>query len=55
MEHQSLPIIGIQFHPEAYLTEFGIDIICNWARVFANRNFPDQLLFLSCFGWGLLK
>ncbi len=34
MAHESLPIIGIQFHPEAYLTEFGLDLIRNWAKVY---------------------
>ncbi|MEH0156933.1 aminodeoxychorismate/anthranilate synthase component II [Limibacter armeniacum] len=28
--HQSLPIKGVQFHPEAILTEFGQFIIRNW-------------------------
>lgn len=28
--HNSLPIIGIQFHPEAALTEFGLQLLQNW-------------------------
>lgn len=28
--HKTLPIYGIQFHPEAILTEFGLDILRNW-------------------------
>lgn len=28
--HRYLPIIGIQFHPEAYLTAFGDKMIQNW-------------------------
>lgn len=28
--HQHLPILGIQYHPEAYLTEYGLDILNNW-------------------------
>jgi anthranilate synthase component II len=28
--HKSLPVVGIQYHPEAYLTQFGIEIIRNW-------------------------
>jgi anthranilate synthase component 2 len=27
--HKTLPILGIQYHPEAYLTEFGLEIIQN--------------------------
>lgn len=32
MEHQSLPIIGIQFHPESVLTPHGSKIIENWLK-----------------------
>ena len=30
MAHRKLPILGIQFHPEAHLTEFGKEILDNW-------------------------
>ena len=30
MAHKTMPILGIQYHPEAYLTEFGKEIIENW-------------------------
>ena len=30
ISHQSLPIVGVQFHPEAHLTEYGLKIIHNW-------------------------
>ena len=29
-EHESLPIAGIQYHPEAHLTAFGFEILKNW-------------------------
>ncbi len=32
MRHQQLPIIGLQFHPEAWLTRYGQQILGNWAR-----------------------
>jgi len=32
LRHKSLPIQGIQFHPESILTEFGDDIITNWLK-----------------------
>ena len=32
MAHRTLPILGIQYHPEAYLTQYGIAIIQNWLR-----------------------
>jgi anthranilate synthase component 2 len=28
--HRSLPILGIQYHPEAYLTEYGLELILGW-------------------------
>ncbi len=30
--HRTLPIVGIQYHPEAHLTAFGLDIIKNWTN-----------------------
>lgn len=35
--HKTLPIMGIQYHPEAHLTEFGLKIINNWLH-FSNIN-----------------
>ncbi len=32
-EHQSLPIHGIQYHPEAILTENGLKILQNWLKI----------------------
>ncbi|MEX2569148.1 MAG: aminodeoxychorismate/anthranilate synthase component II [Cyclobacteriaceae bacterium] len=34
--HQSLPLLGLQFHPEAHLTEHGLEIIDNWVRCFCS-------------------
>jgi len=28
--HCSLPLLGIQFHPEAHLTEYGLPLLSNW-------------------------
>lgn len=33
IKHKTLPIWGIQFHPEAHLTEFGLKILRNWATI----------------------
>lgn len=30
--HRDLPILGIQYHPEALLTEYGLEIIQNWIK-----------------------
>jgi len=32
MTHKLLPVVGIQYHPEAVLTQFGQEIIGNWIR-----------------------
>lgn len=29
-EHRALPITGLQFHPEAYLTNSGLQMLSNW-------------------------
>ena len=33
LEHKKYPIYGIQFHPEAILTEYGIEIIKNFTKI----------------------
>lgn len=35
LAHKSLPFWGIQFHPEAALTQFGKQLLCNWVNHFA--------------------
>lgn len=37
--HQDLPIWGVQFHPEAVLTEFGFDLLANWIKWLKIRTF----------------
>ena len=32
-QHKSLPLIGLQFHPESILSELGQDIINNWLEL----------------------
>lgn len=32
IQHKSLPIIGLQFHPEAWLTKEGLKILRNWVE-----------------------
>ncbi len=37
-KHISLPIWGLQFHPEAALTEYGIEILSNWLKLIKQSN-----------------
>ncbi|PZX52578.1 anthranilate synthase component II [Algoriphagus chordae] len=30
--HTSLPILGIQYHPEAHLTQYGLQLVQNWVQ-----------------------
>ncbi|KOY86591.1 para-aminobenzoate synthase [bacterium 336/3] len=32
IEHTKLPIFGVQFHPEAILSEYGLEILENWIK-----------------------
>ena len=32
MAHKSLPILGIQYHPEAHLTEYGLELVKAWVK-----------------------
>ena len=35
LAHKTLPVWGVQFHPEAALTQFGKQLVCNWVNHFA--------------------
>lgn len=38
IRHTSLPIVGLQFHPESFLTEVGKQLIINWLDGFVYPN-----------------
>jgi carbamoylphosphate synthase small subunit len=33
LKHRTLPVWGVQFHPESYVTERGLDILANFLRL----------------------
>ena len=33
MRHKSLPLFGVQYHPEAHLTSYGLELLYNWAQI----------------------
>ncbi|MFO7825665.1 MAG: aminodeoxychorismate/anthranilate synthase component II [Cyclobacterium sp.] len=43
MCHQNLPVIGLQFHPEAHLTSCGEKIIGNWVDLYAREKITKIL------------
>jgi len=38
LKHQFLPIYGIQYHPEAALTEYGLKILSNWKETIIRKS-----------------
>jgi len=38
LKHQFLPIYGIQYHPEAALTEYGLKILSNWKEIVIRKS-----------------
>jgi para-aminobenzoate synthetase component 2 len=32
LQHESLPLYGLQFHPESVLTEYGYELLNNWLK-----------------------
>lgn len=31
--HEKLPLVGVQFHPESILTEYGLQLLNNWLEI----------------------
>jgi anthranilate synthase component 2 len=42
MRHKTLPIFGVQFHPESIATSHGHEILENFLNIVRGRNAPKQ-------------
>ena len=47
MRHRTLPIEGVQFHPESVLTEHGHQMLANWLTVCGDKNAKVKAVGLS--------
>ena len=47
MEHTTLPIQGVQFHPESVLTEHGHQMLANWLVMCGDKNAREKAVGLS--------
>ena len=47
MRHKSLPIEGVQFHPESVLTEHGHQMLANWLVTCGDTDAPRRAVGLS--------
>ncbi len=47
MQHTTLPIHGVQFHPESVLTEHGHQLLANWLVMCGDKDAPAKSVGLS--------
>jgi para-aminobenzoate synthetase component 2 len=47
LKHKSLPIEGVQFHPESVLTEHGHQMLANWLVQCGDASAPEKAFGLS--------
>jgi len=47
MEHTTLPIQGVQFHPESVLTEHGYQMLANWLVMCGDKGAREKAVGLS--------
>jgi anthranilate synthase component 2 len=48
LRHRWLPLRGVQFHPEAILTEYGLELLKNWVNSIQHDSMVDA--GMSCTG-----
>jgi para-aminobenzoate synthetase component 2 len=42
IQHKTLPISGVQFHPESVLNEHGYQLIGNWLDIFGDKSAREK-------------
>lgn len=47
LQHETLPLFGVQFHPESVLTEGGHRLLANWLAVLGDTDAPARAEGLS--------
>lgn len=47
LRHKSLPIEGVQFHPESVLTEHGHQMLANWLVICGDTDAPQRAVGLT--------
>jgi para-aminobenzoate synthetase component 2 len=47
LQHKSLPIYGVQFHPESVLTQGGYQMLGNWLESIGLKGAADKAKTLS--------
>lgn len=47
LRHKSLPLEGVQFHPESVLTEYGHAMLANWLAECGDKDAPKRAVGLS--------
>jgi anthranilate synthase component II len=43
LRHRTLPIFGVQFHPESIASEYGHEILANFLAIARGRNAPGDV------------
>jgi para-aminobenzoate synthetase component 2 len=47
VQHKTLPIFGVQFHPESMMTENGHMMLANWLTTMGDSDAPNRAMKLS--------
>ena len=47
ISHRSKKIVGVQFHPEAVLTQFGYELLANWLKICGDIGARNRAVGLS--------